>query len=129
MSIDKRTARPRAATGIYVKRPAKCGLNDGKKFRFWARRSTDGDALWPICRGFEPEPAALPTPRVDVPLARRERAALMTMAIAYGATPEDIVLGSATGRPDEVAEAFTRSEDRAEALAHVDLLLEVLCPG
>lgn len=78
----------------------------------------------PALLGFVPTPATLPAPRVDVAQDRRERAALMLLAIAYGHTPEDIARGIA---PDVVA-AFADDLERDEALAHVDLLLDLLQP-
>jgi hypothetical protein len=78
----------------------------------------------PAILGFTPPPAALPTPRIDVALERREQAAQMVLAIAYGHCPEAIVLGIAP----KVVEAFGIKLERDEALEHVDLLLDVLRP-
>lgn len=75
--------------------------------------------------GFDPGPVDdLPGPRADVSDTVRERAALMVLAVAYGQCPEDIARGIAP----RVRSAFDDEFERDEALAHVDLLLEVLQP-
>ncbi len=86
---------------------------------------TSLDDLQPIT-GFDPGgDAPLPPVRHDVPLRRREEAALIVFAIARGLTPEEI----ADGVPDDVVEAFDGDPlERAEALVHVDALLEALAP-
>ncbi|MFP5365145.1 MAG: hypothetical protein ACLGI5_20745 [Thermoleophilia bacterium] len=76
----------------------------------------------PALPGFVPDPITLPAPRSDVAHDRRERAALVLMAVAYGHTPEDIARGIAP----EIVEAFGDELERDEALAHVDLLLDAL---
>lgn len=88
--------------------------------------SIDGNLedLPPIV-GFDPGGSVvLPPVRHDVPLRRREQAALIVFAIARGLTPEEI----AEGVPEEVVEAFEDPLERHEGLAHLDALLEVLCP-
>lgn len=74
--------------------------------------------------GFEPEPAELVAERLDVPRDRRERAALLVLGIGRGATPEELTTGIAA----DIVDAFADELERNEALAHVDLLLEVLSP-
>lgn len=74
--------------------------------------------------GFEVDSIDLPSERTDVPLARRRRAALHVLAIGRCATPEDLV----DGFPVAVVEAFSDELELGEALAHLDLLLDVLVP-
>lgn len=78
----------------------------------------------PSPAGFVPTAVVLPARREDVPQERREHAALLVVAIGLGATPEDIAAGDL-----EAARVRLRDPlERAEALAHVDLLLSVLAP-
>lgn len=74
--------------------------------------------------GFDAGPTPLRPQRTDIPLARRRHAALVVLAIGQLYTPEDIVAGM---RPD-IAAAFGHTGWLNEALAHVDLLLDVLVP-
>jgi hypothetical protein len=69
-----------------------------------------------------PVQAQIPAPRADISQDRRERAAQMMLAVAYGHCPEQIVHGIAP----RIVEAFEIEMERAEALAHVDLLLDVV---
>jgi hypothetical protein len=71
--------------------------------------------------GLDPGPADLPAPRVDVPRVFRDRAALIVLAIGRGWTPEEIARGL-----DRAIIDFTDDLHRAEALCHVDLLLEAV---
>jgi len=106
MHIAKRTAPARALTTFVAET---------------GERSTVGRF------GFDPgllDPDDLPVPHADVSDAVRERAALMVLAVAYGHCPEDIARGIAP----RVRSAFDDEFERDEALAHVDLLLEVLQP-
>ena len=73
--------------------------------------------------GFDPGPADLPAPRVDVPRVFRDRAALIVLAIGRGWTPEEIARGIDRAIIEDV---FTDDLHRAEALCHVDLLLEAV---
>jgi hypothetical protein len=59
---------------------------------------------------------------VDIPRVVRDRAALIVLAIGRGRTPEDI----ARGIDRTIDEAFTDDLERAEALCHVDLLLDAV---
>jgi hypothetical protein len=78
--------------------------------------------------GFYPDPvdpADLPARRDDVSNADRERAALIVLAISYGHCPEDIVRGITP----RVLRAFNDEIYRAEAVAHVDLVLDAIAPA
>lgn len=85
-----------------------------------ARGSQHRTAIDPS--GFDPGPADLPPRRVDVPRSRREQAALRLLAVAYGHCPERIVRGI----EPRILRAFEDPLERDEALAHVDLVLDVL---
>jgi hypothetical protein len=72
--------------------------------------------------GFDAGSVALPVAHPGVDPDRREVAALMVSAIARQATPEDLI----TGASSEVIGSWANPLERAEALAHVDLLAAVL---
>lgn len=74
--------------------------------------------------GFDAGDVDLPDPHPAIAPERREAAALMVLAITRGATPEDNALGVSA---DTLA-VFGDELERAEALAHVDLLAAVLAP-
>ena len=74
--------------------------------------------------GFTATDADLPSERTDVPLARRERAALLLLAVGRGYAPEDL----AEGLPADVLKTFGDGLERAEPLAHVGILLGVPAP-
>ena len=74
--------------------------------------------------GFWPDGPPLPATRLDVDEERRERAALLVLAIGRYYTPDELVAGV----PADITAAFRDDLERDEALAHVDLLLEVLSP-
>jgi hypothetical protein len=74
--------------------------------------------------GFVPDNRWLPVERSDVARGRRERAALLVLAISRGYAPEELV----DQPPPDVLEAFGDDLERDEGLAHVDLLLNVLAP-
>jgi hypothetical protein len=78
----------------------------------------------PDAGGFEADPVVLPSERDDVLLGRRRHAALLVLAIGRGATPEDLM----DDVTPEVVEAFGDDLELAEAMTHVDLLLDVLIP-
>ena len=59
------------------------------------------------------------------PAERREAAAMMVSAIALQASPEVVALGANA----KVLALWADPLERAEALAHVDLLLGVLAPN
>jgi hypothetical protein len=82
----------------------------------------DDDPRFP--RGIDMDPVGLVAERTDVSLIRRRRAALPVLAIGRGYTPEDLV----DGYPPDVLDAFGDELELAEALAHVDALLEILVP-
>jgi hypothetical protein len=74
--------------------------------------------------GFNAGAASLPAERTDVAEERRHRAALLVLAIGRGYAPEDL----ADGVPADALQALGDELERAEALAHVDVLLGVLAP-
>lgn len=84
------------------------------------------EELPPVGRGFEVDDVELPVERLDFSREHREHAALLLLAIVRGATPEDIASGKAPA--EDIRQVWTDELERVEALAHIDLLLDVLCP-
>lgn len=120
MSITKGTVR---LSSVFTGRSAHfAACRDGVR---WPRRRWSNTTDPPSPRGFIPPPARLPAQRVDVAYACREKAAQMVLAAILGSTPEEIVL---SGIGPNAVRAFSDELERDEALAHVDLLLDVLQP-
>jgi hypothetical protein len=129
MDVPKGTARLRAVTGAEKIQDGTTASNACvRRFHLIdGGRDAQGelnDEMPPSAAGFDPGPTALPARRLDIDTGRRERAALLVLAIGRQAVPEDIV----DGPPLEVLQAFEDELWRDEALAHVDILLEVLSP-
>jgi hypothetical protein len=78
--------------------------------------------------GFEADPdglVELPSERTDTPLERRQRAALIVLAIGRGCTPEEVLMDDV---PAERFAAVRGPLELQEASCWVDLLLDVLSP-
>lgn len=74
--------------------------------------------------GWTASAQGLPPARTDVPQERRERAALILIGVGRGYSPEELC----GVMPADVLEAFADDLECSEALAHVDLLANVLVP-
>lgn len=114
MSISKGTPRTTTATNTP---PANCEPRDGDA------ALPELPPVGPGFEGFEVDAVQLPAPPVGVSAEVRCQAAIVILRMIHGHTPEEI----ASEPSIDALRIFVEDElERAEALAHVDVLAAVL---